>query len=483
MKLKNSSSPGPVPVPNEFFKLIALPLSNLLSYLVNRSMGTGYVPNCLKIGKQTPVHKGGELKISNYRPITVCSSISKILEKIVRVRVMEYLKRTKILNKCQFGFRTKHSTNHAIINLTESTLDALENGLKVGGVFLDIAKAFDTVNHDVLLRKLEYYGFRGATLMWFESYMKNRLQYVNIRKHKSEMYRLLDWGIPQGGILAPILFILFMNDIVHSSSIFDFSIYADDTCLIIGIERSVYDDTIKNELNNVVDWFNSNELLLNIDKTDYLNFGPHYNKVYIIKGEYNMAELHAVAPELMFVDYNLQPGDPTHIDLNLKGEYVLHELSKVCPAFVLQEWITMPDGSTIYEPDDVKYLGVFFDSKMTFKKHIDIVNCKINRMVGILWKSEHLTSETKKTIYNSLVESHLSYGIVVWGAHMARNITGGFEADHIPSNLKQLYYTQNKIIRAIVRKPKHDKQNNTYTSMSPIYKELNILKLYDLYYY
>ena len=219
MKLKNSSSPGPVPVPNEFFKLIALPLSNLLSYLVNRSMGTGYVPNCLKIGKQTPVHKGGELKISNYRPITVCSSISKILEKIVRVRVMEYLKRTKILNKCQFGFRTKHSTNHAIINLTESTLDALENGLKVGGVFLDIAKAFDTVNHDVLLRKLEYYGFRGATLMWFESYMKNRLQYVNIRKHKSEMYRLLDWGIPQGGILAPILFILFMNDIVHSSSI------------------------------------------------------------------------------------------------------------------------------------------------------------------------------------------------------------------------------------------------------------------------
>ena len=150
---------------------------------------------------------------------------------------------------------------------------------------------------------------------------------------------------------------------------------------------------------------------------------------------------------------------------------------------MLQEWITMPDGSSIYEPDDVKYLGVFFDSKMTFKKHIDIVNCKINRMVGILWKSEHLTTETKKNIYNSLVESHLSYGIVVWGAHLARNITGVFEADHIPSNLKQLYYTQNKIIRAIVRKPKHDKQNNTYTSMSPIYKELKILKLYDLYYY
>ena len=151
-------------------------------------MGIGYVPRSLKIGKQTPIHKGGDTCVQNYRPITVCSSLSKILEKVVRDRVMKYLERIKILNNSQFGFRSKHSTNHAVINLTETTLEALESNLEVGGVFLDIAKAFDCVNHDILLRKLEYYGFRGSSLMWFESYLKNRSQFVNIRGQKSNLY-------------------------------------------------------------------------------------------------------------------------------------------------------------------------------------------------------------------------------------------------------------------------------------------------------
>jgi hypothetical protein len=126
----------------------------------------------MKVGKQTPVHKGGEMIVNNYRPITVCSSIAKILIKVVRDRVMTYLDSAKILNKSQFGFKSKHNTNHAVINLTESTLEALEKDLKVGGVCLDIAKAFDSVKFDILLRKLEYYGFRANTLMWFESYLK-----------------------------------------------------------------------------------------------------------------------------------------------------------------------------------------------------------------------------------------------------------------------------------------------------------------------
>ncbi len=377
-KLKNDSSPGPVDVPNAFLKLLGNSLAHILTNLINRSINAGYMPKPLKVGKQTPVHKQGEICINNYRPITVCSSISKILEKVVRDRVMDYVKRVNILNKFQFGFRSKHNTNHAIINLTEATLDTLEKGLKSGGIYLDVSKAFDTINHNILLRKLEYYGFRANTLMWFESYLKNRLQYVQIRNSKSELYNV-EWGIPQGGILAPILFILYTNDIVHSSKLFHYSIYADDTCLNIGIDVNQYDETVKCELEKVVDWFNSNELQLNITKTEYLQFRPFNHKVYI-KGEFDLSDLHNTAPQFLFEDPWADPEDPDHYELNRKGEYVLHELSKVCPKYLLKEYIVMPDESEVYEPEYVKYLGVYFDNRLTFNRHIDIVNCKINRI-------------------------------------------------------------------------------------------------------
>ena len=167
-KLKDNSSPGPSTVPNKFLKLIAVPLSHVLSHIINRSLLQGYVPKCMKVGKQTPIFKSGKQIISNYRPITVCGSISKIVEQVVKYRVMQYLERVNILNNSQFGFRKKHSTGHAVINLTECTLD---NGLKTGNIYLDISKAFDCIDHRILLRKLEHYGFRGATLMSFELYL------------------------------------------------------------------------------------------------------------------------------------------------------------------------------------------------------------------------------------------------------------------------------------------------------------------------
>ena len=136
-------------------------------------MRSGYVPKSFKIGKQTPIHKGGEIKVQNYRPITVCSSISKVLEKVVRDRVNKYLKRINILNNSQFGFRSKHSTNQAIINLAEITLESLENKLTVGGVFLDIAKAFDCVNHDIYyLENWNIMGLEGNHSCGFNPILK-----------------------------------------------------------------------------------------------------------------------------------------------------------------------------------------------------------------------------------------------------------------------------------------------------------------------
>ena len=481
MKLKNSSSPGPCDIPNWFLKKLGLPLAEVMVNIINRSMRSGYVPKVMKVGKQTPVHKGGEICIKNYRPITVCLSIAKILEKVVRDRVIKYINRVNILNKSQFGFRSKHSTNHAIVNLTESTIESLEKGMKVGGTYLDIAKAFDCVNHDTLLRKLEYYGFRANTLMWFESYLKNRKQYVSIRKQCSDMYEL-EWGIPQGGTLAPILFILFINDITTCSEIFDFSIYADDTCLILGIEHSSYNETMKAELNKVVDWFSSNELLLNIGKTDYLHFGPHHHKVYV-KGEYDMNELHEVVPYYMLEEPWDEPEGPTPSELNQKGEYVLQELENIAPSFLFSESIEMPDGTTIYEPDTVKYLGLLFDNKFKFTMHINILHCKINRIVGILWKSEHLTLDAKKLLYNGLVEAHLNYGIVTWASELAKNITSNGINSKTPKSLDKIVKAQNKVLRAIYRKPNYDKTTGQHTSVTALYKEMKVLKLCDLYYF
>ena len=199
-----------------------------------------------------------------------------------------------------------------------------------------------------------------------------------------------------------------MNDIIHCSKVFDFSMYADDTCLVLGINKEKYDDVMRNELCRVVDWFSSNELLLNIDKTDYLHFGPHYNKVYVNKGEHDLTELHDALPQFLFEPYNWEEGDPDHREINKKGEFILQELYKVCPRYLLNDCISMPDGSIVTEPDTVKYLGVYFDNKLSFKKQIDVLCCKLSRMVGIFWKSEHMNMESKKIVYHGLVESHLN---------------------------------------------------------------------------
>ena len=134
--------------------------------------------------------------------------------------------------------------------------------------------------------------------MWFESYPKDREQFVSTEKYNSLSYHP-EYGVPQGATLAPILFIIFMNDIIHSSKVFNFSVYADDTCLVLCIDKPKYNETLEEEIKKVADWFSSNELMLNLSKTDYLRFNTHNRKEYI-KGEYDLTELHEIAPQCLF---------------------------------------------------------------------------------------------------------------------------------------------------------------------------------------
>ena len=484
-QLKNICSTGPIKIPNYFLKLVAEPLSHPLACAINKSMRAGYFPSNLKLGKQTPVFKSGEHTVNNFRPITVCSSFSKILEKVVRDRLTNFIAQNNIINHSQFGFRRGHSTTHATINLLESTLDGLDSKLKVGGVYLDISKAFDCVNHDILLKKLEFYGIRANALMWFESYLKDRTQYVEIKGTKSDKYTT-NVSVPQGGTLSATLFILFTNDIVESTDKLKFSIYADDTSLIVSVERDLYDSTLKTELKKVMNWFSSNGLLLNITKTEYTFFGPFHARSYI-KGEYNLSDLHQIAPQYLFDNYNPNYPGPSHEIVNKRGEFIFEELHEIIPNYLIEEYLISDNGTIITPSTNVKYLGLYIDSNLKFEKHIAITSCKMSRLIGIYWKCLDLDLATKKLIYHSLVESHLNYGILLWCSALSKNLKDGndnkYSMDHIPQTLKPIKTIQNKILRAIFGKRKFDKNTKTNTPSSPLYKELKVLKFQDLYYY
>ena len=264
-----------------------------------------------------------------------------------------------------------------MINVLDTCLEGLDQKLSTGSIFLDISKAFDCVDHNILLEKLNHYGIRGIAYQWFKSYLCGRKQYVQIEDKKSNNYDL-KYGVPQGSVLGPILFLLNINDVTHCSNKLIFTIFADDTSLILKLEKYQYDLTIKNELRKVMRWFELNLLLLNYDKTKYLYCGPHHRNIMINKTESNK-----------------------------KCDHILHELISCSPQYLFKEHIII-DDALIVESDEIKYLGVTFDSELKFKKQIHETTCKVNRLTGILWKCRDLDLKTKLTIYHSLVGSHLN---------------------------------------------------------------------------
>ena len=192
-----------------------------LTYIINLSLSTGIVPNNMKVAKVVPIFKTGEANLfNNYRPISLLPAFSKILEKIVARKLMSFLENTKQLYRHQYGFRKGHSTTQPIIHLLNQIAQENDKSSKnpTMTVFADLSKAFDTISHDILLRKLDNLGIRGIANSWFHSYLSNRTQYMEIFHHKSK-YETIKCGVPQGSILGPILFLIYINDIkkLHTS--------------------------------------------------------------------------------------------------------------------------------------------------------------------------------------------------------------------------------------------------------------------------
>ena len=333
-----------------------------MTLLINLSISWGIVPDKLKIARVIPIFKGeDEQLVQNYRPISVLPFFSKKNEKIVATYIIEFLEDNSVFYNYQFGFRKSHSTSHAIITLVERVSKALDMGKYVVGVFLDLKKAFDTVDHTILLRKLEQYGIRGKTLRWFESYLSNRTQYVEYNNSKSDT-EIITYGVPQGSILGPLLFIIYMNYFSRSSDLLFSILFADDTSVFIeGTNLTNISQILNTELENVNIWLKANKLTVNIKKTHYMMFHR------------------------------------TRIKLNTNFKILIN-------------------NNIIDHTNNTKFLGVIIDNKMNWSAHIHYIKNKISKSIGILFKIRNfLDNYTLRSVYFTFIYPYLIYCVEVWG--------------------------------------------------------------------
>jgi Reverse transcriptase (RNA-dependent DNA polymerase) len=341
-----------------------------MAKIVNISFKLGKVPDLLKTAKVCPIFKDGCKKsFENYRPISILPSFSKIFERLVYNRLYKYIDKHCILSPKQYGFRAGHSTNMALLDFYDRVSSSIEDKLFTIGVFIDLKKAFDTIDHQILLKKLYHYGIRGVAYDWFESYLAGRQQYVTINNITSSL-RPVVCGVPQGSILGPLLFILYINDIVNCSKTLFFTLFADDTNLLFsGKDLRVLFQNLNIELEKLSCWFRANKLSLNVKKSNFIIFGRKKLSVAVC-----------------------------NLDLVL-------------------------DGSKLEQVTSTKFLGVYIDDKLNWNLQVSKLSKKISKSLGIIRKVSHrLTSETLGMLYNSMILPHLSYCLMVWGGTSKKNI-------------------------------------------------------------
>ena len=361
--LDSSKSAGHDGLAPGVFRSMPIEFSFPLSKLINACLEAGYFPDFLKLARVSPVFKSGDpTQFSNYRPISVLSTVSKIFEKVIQVRLTQFLDKQGSIFEGQYGFRRGHSTFMAITDLVEKIRLAWQDGSHCLGIFIDFRKAFDTVNHDILLTKLERLGVRGTVLQLLKSYLGNRQQYV-VYGDAASLPQKIEIGVPQGSILGPLLFIVYINDLPKASSFFEYIFFADDSnTYASGKDKKQLHDQATKELGKLSNWFAHNRLSLHFEKTEFMTF------------------------------------------------------SKTNRAVDEQELTVQIDGKPIRRVQETKFLGVHLDRNISWRKHINRVIQKISQTVGIIGRARKFMDTSQLILlYNTMVLPHLQYCLVNWG--------------------------------------------------------------------
>ena len=359
--LNPKKSTGLDGISSRFLRDASGAISSQLQYVMNMSINSSQVPDLLKSAKVIPIYKKeSKTEVTNYRPVSILCSLSKILERIVCDQVEDYLVKNSILYEFQSGFRSKYSTATCLTYLHDFVRKEISLGRYVGMVMIDLRKAFDTVNHTILCDKLKAVGFDSSTVSWFQSYLQNRTQLVNVNGVSSDVMKI-SCGVPQGSILGPLLFNLYVNDMCSSVDC-KLILYADDSVLLVSHKDfEVVESTLSNNLQNLSVWLLDNKLSLHLGKTESMLFGSRKKL-------------------------------KSHKSLNINCNNV-----------------------NISCASEVKYLGTYLNQNMDGNSTVRKIVSKCNSRLKFMYRqAKFLSQDAKRTLCNALIMCHFDYCSSSW---------------------------------------------------------------------